>query len=121
MSPATLMGPPFRHEHEATSSPFVPAERDVAGPAWLVQLGERANSESERSDHDEGARRSPPNTQQISDGQSPLIPAQRVDSYRDLLWSPPSDNLRSPQRQGLDLPTLSVHGYDATTCGRYCP
>ena len=47
VSPATLMGPPFRHEHGTTSSPFVPADRDVGGPArpcqpvgfWRVRRG----------------------------------------------------------------------------------
>ena len=31
LSPATIMGPPFRHEHGTTSSPFVPANADAAG------------------------------------------------------------------------------------------
>ena len=37
MSPATVMGPPFRHEHGTTSSPTVPVDRDAAGPARRCQ------------------------------------------------------------------------------------
>src|ERR1039458_3387430 len=39
MSPATLMGPPFRHGHGTTSSPFVPADRDAGGPGTAVSTG----------------------------------------------------------------------------------
>src|ERR1039458_6429141 len=39
VSPATLMGPPFRHEHGTTSSPFVPADRDAGGPGTAVSTG----------------------------------------------------------------------------------
>ena len=37
VSPATLMGPPFRHEHGTTSSLTVPVDRDAAGPARRCQ------------------------------------------------------------------------------------
>ena len=37
VSPATLMGPPFRHEHGTTSSLTVPVARDASGPARRCQ------------------------------------------------------------------------------------
>ena len=37
LSPATLMGPPFRHEHGTTSSLTVPVARDASGPAGRCQ------------------------------------------------------------------------------------
>ena len=45
VSPATIMGPPFRHESGTTSSPFVPADTDAAGSdprrqaAWVRGAG----------------------------------------------------------------------------------
>jgi len=35
MSPATIMGPPFRHEHGTTSSPFAPASGLPFEARWV--------------------------------------------------------------------------------------
>src|ERR1035437_5029287 len=37
VSPATIMGPPFRHEHGTTSPPTGAVDRDAAGPARRCQ------------------------------------------------------------------------------------
>lgn len=47
LSPATIMGPPIRHEHGTTSSPSAPAELDACRPLrscqpvgrWRVRVG----------------------------------------------------------------------------------